>query len=234
MPTRRLLSLILVFVAPALFARGLEKYKNWPDSPQGYFMTSAERAEWKAKVHTDAEAEEFVKKFVASRGAGFADEVAKRAAIADQRLTVAGRAGSLTTRGKIVILLGPPSSFAIAQRGASHGHYSTPQSPSHSAATSVGGSASPGGGQSVEDVMDAIQHADLSSSTVTIYTFTYAADRLPGKQSKDLIVEVEADPGNGSDRIADRKVAAQLDEVFEQAAEAQLAAAKPAAPAPKP
>src|ERR1043165_657840 len=109
-------SAVLALIAPVVFAGGLSKYKNWPNSPQGYFMTNAERAEWKASVKTDDDAEQFIKKFVESRGPGFADDVAKRAEMADKHLTVSGRAGSLTTRGKIAILLGPPTSFSVARR----------------------------------------------------------------------------------------------------------------------
>src|ERR1043165_3703764 len=109
-------SAVLALIAPVVFAGGLSKYKNWPNSPQGYFMTNAERAEWKASVKTDEEAEQFVKKFVESRGPGFADDVAKRADMADKHLSVAGRAGSLPPRGKLVILFGPPSSFNVVNR----------------------------------------------------------------------------------------------------------------------
>src|SRR3954465_8990559 len=100
---------VACLVAPALFAGSLSKYKNWPNTPQGYFLTSAERAEWKATVKTDEEAEAFVQKFLASRGPGFAEDVAQRAAMADKHLSVSGRAGSLTTRGKLIVLLGPPT-----------------------------------------------------------------------------------------------------------------------------
>ena len=105
MKTRLLLCLaVMALVVPALMAGGLEKYKNWPNSPQGYFMTASERAEWKANVKTDVEAEQFVKNFLAKRDAGFAADVAKRAEMADKHLTVSGRAGSLTTRSHTPIV----------------------------------------------------------------------------------------------------------------------------------
>src|SRR5258706_9651450 len=99
----------------ALFAASnLGRYRDWPDSPQGYFLTKAERAEW-AKLTTEAEAERFVNDFLARRGAGFAADVAESAKAADEHLTVANRPGSRTLRGKIVILLGPPSGFSVGQ-----------------------------------------------------------------------------------------------------------------------
>ena len=97
-----------------LFATAnLGRYRDWADSPQGYFMTKAERAVW-ATLTTEADAEAFVTKFLAARGPAFAADVAAAAKDADDHLTVAGRKGSTTLRGKIVILLGRPSKVTIA------------------------------------------------------------------------------------------------------------------------
>jgi GWxTD domain-containing protein len=224
-------SAVLALIAPVVFAGGLSKYKNWPNSPQGYFMTNAERAEWKASVKTDEEAEQFIKKFLDSRGAGFVDDVAKRAEMADKHLTVSGRAGSLTTRGKIVILLGPPSSFAVAQREVKGSAILTADS---SANINAGGGHGQGLGPSVGDMAQAANSRAMSSDLLKDYTFTYAGDRMPVKQPKDFVVTVEVRAGDGTDRIVDKKAAAQLDDIFEAAAQARLAAAKSAAPAPKP
>lgn len=235
MSTRRILPLaavVALLVVPSLLAGGLSKYKDWPSSPQGYFMTAAERAEWKANVKTDAEAEQFVQKFLASRGPGFADEVAKSAAVADQRLTVGKRPGSRTLRGKIVILLGPPSAFSIASRELQGGHSSSLGGITGGGA-SAGGNFGKGGGNSfgdkgasVSDVVDAANQSAMAVSSVNDYTFTYAADKLPGKAAQPLQIVVEVNPGDGSDRINDRKLAAQLDDVFEAVAAARLASAK--------
>ena len=223
---------IACLVAPALFAAGLSKYKNWPSSPQGYFMTNAERAEWKANVHSDDDAEKFVNKFVASRGPGFAEDVAKRAEMADKHLTVAGRAGSLTTRGKLIVLLGPPSNMTVAGREIQKGR-------SSSLGGITGGGASGGGafgntGASVSDMIDAANQSAMAVTRVNDYTFTYFASRLPGKATKDFVVTIEVNPADGTDRINESASAAALDAVFEQAAEARLAAAAAPAAAPKP
>ena len=219
---RRTLAVVVALcVVPAAFAGGLKKYKDWSNSPQGYFMTSAERAEWKANVKSDEEAEAFVNKFVASRGAGFVDDVKQRADVADKHLTVSGRAGSRTTRGKIVILLGPPSSFAITTREIAGSDRTNPP------AAASGAPAGPG--SDAVNAAYAANRANMSGRKVNDYAFTYTRDRLPGKAANDLKVVVEVDPGDGSDRIADKKQAAELDAVFEQVAQARLAA-----PAPKP
>jgi GWxTD domain-containing protein len=214
-------------------AGGLGKYKDWPSSPQGYFMTSAERAEWKANVKTEADAEQFVQKFLASRGPGFADEVAKSAEAADKHLTVGKLPGSRTLRGKMVILLGPPSTFNISAPHEVQGGRSS------SLGGMTGGGASSGGsfgkgmggdfgdkGSSVSDMVDASNQSAMAVSTVSDYTFTYAPDKLPGKPAKPLLVVFEVNPGDGSDRISDRAVAAQLDQIFEAAAAARLASTK--------
>jgi hypothetical protein len=227
-----LFTAVICSIAPALLAGGLSKYKNWPTSPQAYFMTNAERADWKANVKTDADAEQFVTKFLASRGPGFAEDVAKRAEMADKHLTVSGRAGSLTTRGKLVVLLGPPRGLTITARDIQNGR-------SSSLGGITGGGSSGGGvfggtGNSVSDMVDASNQSAMQVKSVNDYAFTYVADTLPGKPAKDLVVVVEVNPGDGSDRINDRKVADQVDAIFESVAQARLAAAKTPAPAPKP
>src|ERR1051325_4051282 len=113
---KRLVPFICVFaVAASAFAANLGKYNNWPKTPQGYFMTRAERADW-AKLQSESDAEQFVRKFVASRGPSFEADVAAAAKAADDHLSVGGDLGSRTMRGKIVVLLGPPTSFTIVQK----------------------------------------------------------------------------------------------------------------------
>src|SRR2546423_2840615 len=106
-----LLTLVLLaLLSPAAFA-GLSKYKDWASSPQAYFMTKAERLQW-ASVVTDEQAEKFINEYVAKRGAGFAEQVADRVTNADKYLTIGKtRPASKTLRGKLIVLLGPPSAI---------------------------------------------------------------------------------------------------------------------------
>jgi GWxTD domain-containing protein len=222
---------VLALVVPALMAGSLETHKNWPNSPQGYFMTASERADWKANVKTDADAEAFIKTFLAKRDPGFAADVAQRAAMADKHLTVSGRAGSQTTRGKIIILLGPPSSFSVAQREVKGNVAGSPDMYTNVGTGSGGGLQGGGGGgtsgPSAGDMAMAAQSRGMAGDFLKDYTFTYAADKLPVKQSKDFSVVVEVRAGDGTDRVVDRKAAAQLDEIFEAAAQKSLTAPKP-------
>ena len=103
----------VVLAIALLFAANLGKYRNWADSPQGYFMTKGERAAW-SRLTSEADAAQFVEKFLAARGPRFAQDVAAAAKDVDDHLTVARKPASQTLRGKIVILLGRPASVTVA------------------------------------------------------------------------------------------------------------------------
>ena len=216
---------VVLLVSPVLLADGLLKYKNWPNSPQGYFMTRAERADWQATVKTDADAETFVKNFLAKRPAGFADEVAKNAQMADKYLSLAGQAGSLTTRGKIIIVLGPPSTFNVSQAQDVRKDRSHSMNSYMSAAGGTGQGGSPG--VSADDMVDARNRAEMGGADVTkYYSFTYAPDKLPVKSGKDFAVVVQVNSDGGREHVTDRKTAEQLDDLLEAAAQAKLTPAK--------
>jgi len=229
MKARILVACAVALVSVAALAANLGKYKNWPNTPQGYFMTKAERAQW-SSLQSETEAEQFVQKFVASRGPSFESDVAAAAKAADDHLSVGGDLGSRTLRGRIVIVLGPPSSFTIAAKQTKNNSASA-NTAIHGAAG--GGSGNSGGGGAVglspSDIADANIANDMSTKVVHIYNFTYAKDRLPGKPAKDLTISVEVNPSTGDDRIVDTRMARQVNELLEAAAEAR--AAGPPAPA---
>jgi GWxTD domain-containing protein len=102
---------VLLLAAPLALAGGLsKKYKNWDKSPEAYFLTSDERAQWK-KIQTDADAQNFILDYKARRGPDFEKMLAERVAAADKYLSAGETKGSETFRGKIVILFGPPSAM---------------------------------------------------------------------------------------------------------------------------
>jgi GWxTD domain-containing protein len=180
-----------------LFAANLGKYRAWAESPQGYFMTKAERAEW-SKLTTEADAEQFVNNFVASRGPRFADEVAAAAKEADDHLTIAGRRGSQTLRGKIVILLGRPASVTIVpSSGDKSATMATHLDPAHpQPVINIPPSAAP--------------TSDLRKRYSTDYKLAYP--------KRTIVVAV--DPITGDDRILDARAAHETGKLFEAAAEA--------------
>lgn len=218
----------LAAVCSAAFAADLGKYKSWPNSPQGYFMTKADRAEW-SKLQTEADAEQFIAKFVASRGASFASDVADATKAADDHLTVGGTLGSRTLRGKIVILLGPPASFSISQKETKNN-----SSTANTALNAANGGGAKGGGGAIglsaSDMIDASYQSDMSRRLVHIYNFSYAKDKLPGHPSKDVVINVEVDPSSGDDRITDTRMARQVSDLLDAAAEARAAATPKATP----
>ena len=220
-PNRLLLAVIALLVAPALLARGLDKYKDWDQSPQGYFMTKAEREQWHI-VKTDDDAEKFVSAFLANRPAAFAHDVADRAAQADNYLTIGKLPGSKTMRGKLVILLGPPQSLDVSTRTQSS---TTHDSPAASDAISNVGSGAESGGRGGRGPSGETPTLGTSLSTASmsrLYHFTYSGDAAKKVDRNKIEVTVEAEPNTGKDRVPSRDEAAELDLVFELAARNSL------------
>jgi GWxTD domain-containing protein len=204
--------LAVALAAASAFAGGLEKFKEWDQSPQGYFMTSAERTQWKA-VNTDADAEKFVAEFLAKRDPKFATEVATRAQNADKYLSIGKTKGSQTLRGKIVILFGPPSAMNVESR-AGRSNYVSP--PSSAAVTDLGTGASASSADG-----DSQRMGEKSGTGFKDYTFGFTAKNVPGLGS-DYTVTIEADAATGRDRVRDKKKAAELEEKFESVAKASI------------
>lgn len=86
----------------------LRAYKNWPSTPEAYFMSSAEREEW-TKVKDDKAAEEFVMRYFERRGPEFSQELLSRIELADGLFPAMAKRGSETLRGKLLIILGAPT-----------------------------------------------------------------------------------------------------------------------------
>jgi GWxTD domain-containing protein len=209
---------VICFLTVAAFAGGLAKYKGWDKTPQGYLMTAAERAQW-ASVKTDDEADKFVKDFLARRSPDFPDQVNRATAAADKYFTTGKTPGSLTERGRMVIILGPPSAMSVTDtpvRGAM-------RSPSGGALTNAneGGGGDRSGGGSTEDYMGAANSAHAGDSMIHTYSFTYDAKRLPSKFDGALTVAIGVDPSGRE--LIDRGMKAQLDRVYEMAAQSKLA-----------
>ena len=77
---RRTLIVAAGLAIAALATAQLTKYKDWPKSPEAYFLTPEERQEW-AKVASDTDAEQFIAAYWAKRGGErFKAEVARRIA----------------------------------------------------------------------------------------------------------------------------------------------------------
>ena len=203
-----------------IFAAGLsQKYKEWARSPQAYFMTKAELTQW-SKVQDDAEAEQFVNDFVAKRGGdAFVKEVAQNAAQADKYLTIGKTPGSLTARGKMMILLGPAAPTAVTKKKKAGDVQMGPGMPQ-------GGMDGP----TMGDMQSAANGPGSSEYYTMEYTYTYPATALPAEYGKPLTVKIEIDPGKDHDRFSSLGADREMDKLYEMVAQAKLVAVKPATP----
>ena len=223
MTKRLVLAAVVVAVAvPCAFARGgLSKWKDWDQSPQGYFMTKVERADWQ-NVKTDADAEKFVHDFLAKRRDTFATDVADRAAQADKYLTIGKLAGSKTTRGMIVILLGPPQGLdvtAAARSEVKRDNGTMTDALTNFSGTGGGdGGGRGGGGGGTPTVGSAMSTAN----EVRLYHFTYSGDAAKKVDRSKIDLTVEADANTGKDRLLRSSEANELELIQEQVAQASL------------
>ena len=84
----------------------------WVDGPVQWLMSSGEKAAW-AQLSSDAERTAFVEKFWAARDAeddhSFRPTFEKRVAFADANFGQDPKRGSLTDRGMVFVLVGPPT-----------------------------------------------------------------------------------------------------------------------------
>jgi GWxTD domain-containing protein len=210
----------IVLCASSVFAAGVSRsYKDWPRTPVGYYLTDAEKRQW-AALQSDAEAEQFIKDFIARRGGEtFTREVAQNAEKADKYLTIGKTPGSETVRGKMMILLGPTVATAAAKKKKSGEVHLAP-------ATAIGALSGP----TMQDMQAASNDPGNSTTFVTEYTFTYPASALPPAYGKALTVKIEVDPGADRDRISSFGAEKELDKLYEMVAQAKLAAAKPPTP----
>jgi len=218
---KRSLGLLGVLLLSFPVLARVSEYKHWPLSPQGFYMTKAEREQW-SQIKNDDDAKKFIAEFRAKRSPEFLKMVAERAAKADEYLSLGRTLGSDSVRGKVVILLGPPAGVEVTSVG-HDGHAQLSQEAYMNAAAE----ASPGGsgsGITESDVALAIQAGGTTYSTTEYYTFKYPAKAVPGHDG-DLSVIVAVDGNSGVDRISDRKAAAELDEIFERIAQASIVTA---------
>lgn len=222
---RTLVVLAVVALASPMFARLSSKYRGWESSPEGYFMTKAERDQW-SKIDSDADAEKFVADFRARRPDNFQKEVADRAANADKYLTVGKTPGSKSLRGKVVIVLGPPTQMDVADRtisstksdsGAMAGAMSN-MNGTDGGGSAGGGGKGAGGSSSVNSIGTTMSTANI----VRVMHFNYQGAVAKTADRKQIDVNVEIDPNTGKDRIASRSEESDLDSAFELVAQSWI------------
>jgi GWxTD domain-containing protein len=219
---KRFAAAVMILLCAVTALAGVSRsYKDWPKTPVGYYMTNDEKKQW-STLQTDAEAEKFIKDFVAKRGGeAFTHEVGQNAEKADQYLSIGKTPGSQTVRGKMMILLGPAAPTAATKKKRAGDVRRAPTADGMS-----GGELGP----SVESMQAASNSPGNSTIYVTEYTYTYPAAALPATYGKQLTVKVEVDPDQDRDRFSSLGADHEMDKLYEMVAQAKLAAAKPATP----
>jgi len=223
------LFLATLLAVPALNAGGLSKtYKNWDRSPEAYFLTRAERAQWKT-VKTDAEAQNFILDYKSKRGPEWEKTLHERVAAADKYFSSGETKGSETLRGRIIILFGPPSSLDAGggkgKSGANSGDAAT-----LSGRSGQDGGRGVGGGAGAKDdglalssggaspIGSAPRHMDAPTMT-----FIYDEQAAPRPIGKPFKIEVKM-ISNAYQETWDSR---DLEEKTEAVAQASIASAPP-------
>jgi GWxTD domain-containing protein len=114
---------LVATTAGSAFAALSQKYNDWAKSPAQFLMTKEEQAKWKT-LQTDAEAEAFVNLFWARRDPTpdtmrneFREDFDMRVKYADERFTSGRTKGSLSDRGRVFIVFGPPTRIERHRQG---------------------------------------------------------------------------------------------------------------------
>jgi GWxTD domain-containing protein len=105
---------LAVLLAPLAEAQLSSEYAGWAEGPEGFLLSKKEKKEW-GKITTDAEADRFIELFWARRNPevnnpynSFKAEFASKVRFADENFAYKGHRGSLSDRGKVLILMGRP------------------------------------------------------------------------------------------------------------------------------
>jgi GWxTD domain-containing protein len=110
MNTRNLLAAVALFALAAGASAALSPEKaKWGEGPVQFLMTKEEAAQWKA-LQTDADADAFIAVFWARRGGANARaDQEGRWKYADEKFSIGNVKGSVSDRGRTLVLFGVPS-----------------------------------------------------------------------------------------------------------------------------
>jgi GWxTD domain-containing protein len=99
---------LIVTLLLAVSALGADDLLKWNKTPEAYYMTAEEKAEWKS-VSTPEQAQKFIDEYYRKRGEQFRKDVRTRMELADQQFKLDKTRGSLTQRGRVWMILGKPT-----------------------------------------------------------------------------------------------------------------------------
>lgn len=122
-----LIAVAIATAAVSAFAQLSPQYTDWAKGPVQFLMTPEEQAKWKS-IKTDADASAFVDLFWARRDPTpatprneYKEQFDSAVKYADEHFTAGRTKGSLSDRGKILILFGPPKSISRTGTGPTGG-----------------------------------------------------------------------------------------------------------------
>jgi GWxTD domain-containing protein len=206
--TRCTLAMIAIaFLAVEASAALSQKYTDFANGPAHWIMTRDEQARWKT-LTSDAEAQAFIDLFWLRRDPTpgtaeneFKQDFENRVAAADKAFTFVGKPGSLTDRGRTVIVLGKYS----ARRQAGSG----------------GGAPVSEGGTSPAPLGSSITDARKSAREVWLYDLS----QVKGAGTGMLEVTFVDKLGTGDFHLEQTKRSGDYEVVFEKANLAKIAQA---------
>lgn len=149
-----------------------EPYREWGEGPVQWLMTSEEQAEWQ-RLGSDQEAEQFVRLFWARRDPTpdtelneYRRDFEQRAAYAEQQFATKATRGSMSDRGRVLLLLGPPKRV---QRPGAGGSAVGGDAGSGDSVFGTGGTIGTGGGAGVGGRGGATDRAGVASEERWVY-----------------------------------------------------------------
>lgn len=200
MPRNVLAVALLTLLAASTASAALSpQYTEWRNGPVQWIMTGAEKSAWK-KVASDEAASNFIDLFWARRDPTpgtpqneARDEHGARVKHADDNFAERGKRGSLTDRGRVWTVLGPPPNLSLAQGRItsttdSHVGASSSSSGGRSQGEGVSGRIDPSGGRQL-GARDAWiwEHAEASARFgLPRVEVVFVTDPGTGKTIRDL------------------------------------------------
>lgn len=113
--TNLLVACAVLLVGVSAWAELSPSVKDWPNTPAGFLMTSAEKKAF-ATLGSDADAQAFIELFWAKRDPNldtlineFQEDFNRRVVFADKAFAWDRGKGSLADRGRVFLLFGPPT-----------------------------------------------------------------------------------------------------------------------------
>lgn len=148
--------------------------RDWINSPEAYFLTTAERNEWDLGVRSDESAQKFVADYWSRHGAQFKADVMARVEFANAHFGFAGLPGAQTARGRVWMLLGSPNTERGIRPGVTNTDPNTAQ----------------------------LQNNSIEQRGRTTIVWTYRPDHLPkGLDLPSLTVNFVRDMSRGYENI---------------------------------